>query len=300
VTILVGYPPEARGRGALELGAQLARTDGAPLVVCCVVPTQWETPSLARVDAEYAAHVRRVAERALEHAREELDHDAELVVRTGRSVARALLAEARRRDARMVVCGSSSHGPWGHVALGTLSDRLLHSSPLPVGIAPRGYRAGGGTVRRVTVALDGTPMSVDVLRSAARVTAQTGADLRAVAFAVRGRTMYPPEAGLHAEDLIVAAWREEASAQLAHAVAALEQDGLTPPSEVGIVDADDWEQALENAAWQPGDLLVLGWGRAGPVSKVFLGSTATRILRHTPVPAVVLPRVAAQRGAVGG
>jgi nucleotide-binding universal stress UspA family protein len=150
----------------------------------------------------------------LELAREELDHDAELVVRTGRSVAKTLLLEARRRDARMVVCGSSAQGTWGHVALGSITDRLLHSSRLPIGIAPRGYRAGGQRVRRATVALDGTPESIDVLEAAARVTSETGAERRAITFAVRGPTMYPPEVGLHAEDAIVAAWREQAGAQL--------------------------------------------------------------------------------------
>ena len=40
----------------------------------------------------------------------------------------------------------------------------------------------------------------------------------------------------------------------------------------------------------PGDLLVVGSSRHGPLARVFLGSTATKIVRASPVPVVVVPR----------
>ncbi|MEV0200442.1 universal stress protein [Nonomuraea sp. NPDC050691] len=36
--------------------------------------------------------------------------------------------------------------------------------------------------------------------------------------------------------------------------------------------------------------LLLGSGAAGPLAQVFLGSAASRILRHAPVPVMILPR----------
>jgi nucleotide-binding universal stress UspA family protein len=293
MSVLVGYSPEARGRGGLELAAMLSRSSGDRLVVCCVVPDRWETPSMARVDKEYADHLTGLARAALADAKEILGEDAgaEYVVRTGRSVPTVLINEAEARDARVLVLGSSSHGSWGHIALGSVTDRLLHSAQLPIAMAPRGFRAPtGSVVRRITVALNGDPSCESVLVAAARVAREVAADLRVVTFAVRGRTMYPPELGLRAEDLVMQAWREQAGAMQLKAVEALAgHDEVSEPTEVSIVDGRDWSQALERVDWDEGDVLVIGSSPQGLVARVFLGSTATRILRHSPVPVVLLP-----------
>lgn len=145
-------------------------------------------------------------------------------------------------------------------------------------------------VERVTVAVDGAASSTAVLVEAARVTQKIGARLRVVTFSVRGRTMYPPEVGLHAEDAVVAAWREQASGFLTQPLATLaEQPDVDVPEEARIVDGSDWSAALNNAGWSAGDLLVVGSSRVGAISRVFLGSTATHIVRHSPVPVLLLP-----------
>ena len=119
------------------------------------------------------------------------------------------------------------------------------------------------------------------------------ADLRVVTFAVRGRTMYPPELGLRAEDLVMKAWREQAGAMQQKAVEALARhEGVSEPTEVRIVDGRDWSEVLERVGWDEGDVLVIGSSPQGLVARVFLGSTATRILRHSPVPVVLLPGAA--------
>ena len=52
---LVGLTADRGGRDALALGRMLARTGDVTLTVCIVLPEEWGHPSLARVDAEYAA-----------------------------------------------------------------------------------------------------------------------------------------------------------------------------------------------------------------------------------------------------
>jgi len=37
-------------------------------------------------------------------------------------------------------------------------------------------------------------------------------------------------------------------------------------------------------------VLVVGSSSIGPIARVFLGSRATKIIRHSPVPVVVVPR----------
>jgi nucleotide-binding universal stress UspA family protein len=41
-------------------------------------------------------------------------------------------------------------------------------------------------------------------------------------------------------------------------------------------------------------VLVIGSSELGPAARVFLGSRATKIMRHSPVPVVVVPRQKAE------
>ncbi|HEX2704484.1 MAG TPA: universal stress protein [Candidatus Lustribacter sp.] len=166
----------------------------------------------------------------------------------------------------------------------------MHSSQVAVAVAPRGYRSGAGQrVERVTVAVDGTAATQLVVQRAASVAAQVGARLRLVTFAVRAGTMFPPEVGLHAEDKVVQVWREDADRIVHTALADLGQTLVGEP-EYGVADARTWAEALDEPGWVPGDVLVIGSSSSQSlVSRVFLGSTAARILRHSPVPVVVVP-----------
>ncbi|HCA52610.1 MAG TPA: universal stress protein, partial [Mycobacterium sp.] len=43
------------------------------------------------------------------------------------------------------------------------------------------------------------------------------------------------------------------------------------------------------AEWIDGEVLALGTSPRGEVARVFLGSRGAKILRHSPVPVLVLP-----------
>jgi nucleotide-binding universal stress UspA family protein len=57
---------------------------------------------------------------------------------------------------------------------------------------------------------------------------------------------------------------------------------------------EDWEDALEDVDWGPGDVLVVGSSPVGPVARVFLGSRSEKIVQHSPVPVVLVPRGVAE------
>ena len=63
-----------------------------------------------------------------------------------------------------------------------------------------------------------------------------------------------------------------------------------PDVEVVLGAGTEWREAVDDIAWEPGDLLVLGSGAAGPLARVFLGTAASKILRHAPVPVMIVPR----------
>ncbi|MHA6624866.1 universal stress protein [Pseudonocardia sichuanensis] len=297
MTILVGLPRDERAAAVVGLGVVLARSLDQPLVVCTVVPPPWP-PGVGRVDAEYQAHLDRAAHEAVERAEALVpaDRTAEFVVARARSTSAGLLDVAEEHAARLLVLGSSTAGVLGRVAFGSVAERLLHSSPVPVVLGPRGFRCRpGATVRRVTAAFGATEGADELVLAVAGVAARAQAALRIASFAVRPRTPLTAGIGSRAEDAVAQGWAADA-ARAQRAV--LEQVERLPrrPSEVeaAVGHGPDWAAALEDVGWDDGDLLAVGSSTAGPLERVFLGSRSSRIVRHSPVPVVVVPRGAAQ------
>lgn len=295
MTLLVGLTDDERCAAAVHLGARLARSGGEPLLLAAVVPSPWP-PGPGRVDAEFRRHLEVSAAAALERARALLPADvtARLLVHAARSAAAGLLELAEREGAGTVVLGSSTAGALGRVALGSVADRLLHSAPVPVALAPRGDAGGdGGRVRRVTAAYGATAGGEELVAAAAGLAARLGATLRVASFAVHGPTAVTAGAGFRAEDDVVAAWVEEVR-RAQRDVLSRVAGGAVPVEGIGSAQAvvgrgPDWARALADVPWDGGDVLVVGSSAAGPVARVFLGSRASKVVRHAPVPVVVLP-----------
>ena len=140
---------------------------------------------------------------------------------------------------------------------------------------------------RATCAFRGDAASRAVLARTAAICRDVGASLRVATFAVRGRTMYPPE--VLGEKQVMEAYVARTAADQEQAVAEL---GDLAPADVrtAVATGATWTEALEQLEWDRGDVLVVGSSVAGLVSRLFLGSNATRIVRHSPVPVVVVPR----------
>ena len=281
MTLVVGFAPDGRGRGVLHLAAMLARSGGEELVVCAVIPAPWP-PSPARVDAEYRAELERVAREALDRARERLPEDipARYVVHHARSAPAGLLEVADEHDASVIVTG----------AVGSTTGRLLYTSPRPVAIAPRGFRTRPDAgVTRVTAAFAGA--TDDLVVAAAAVAAWVGATLRIASFAVRSRPPYTSGVGRVADDEMLTDGVQQIDAAARTTLDAVGHLPAVPRELEAVVGyGESWEEALEDIEWQEGDVLVVGSSSAGPLARVFLGSRATKIVRHSPVPAVVVPR----------
>ena len=63
-----------------------------------------------------------------------------------------------------------------------------------------------------------------------------------------------------------------------------------PDVDVVIGTGTEWRHAVDDIAWEPGDMMLLGSGAAGPMAQVFLGTAASKIMRHAPVPVMIVPR----------
>lgn len=291
MTVLVALAPERPDTGVLPLGIAIARSLAEPLELLTVSPPPWGVPSMARVDAEFsewadhaAADAQAGALAVVAAAAPELPvqaHRAE-----GRSIAATLSDEADRLSATVLVIGSSGDVAHGRIGIGSTGDRLVHSATHLLAIAPLGYTGPRAGFTRLTCAVSGRGEDAGTVRRAVALAARAGVPLRVVTFAVRHDTMYPPEVGLDAEEEIVRAAHDQAEGAF---------DGLRRE---GVIDADvetvvavgrGWRGAVEDLAWDLDEVLLIGSRPQGRLSRVFLGSSATKIVRHATVPVMVLP-----------
>jgi nucleotide-binding universal stress UspA family protein len=295
VTIVVGLPRDERAAAAVHLGGMLARSFDDDLVVCTVVPPPWP-PGLGRVDAEYQEFLDHDAAEALDDARDLMSDDvrAEYVVVAARSTSAGLLEVAERHGASLLALGSSTAGALGRVAFGSVADRLLHSSPLPVALAPRGFRCRPvHRLTRLTAAFGASEGSDELVVAAAGVASRVGASLRVASFAVRARTPLTAGIGSRAEDSVMQVWSSDVAAAQHKVLDEVARLPHPPAAEAVIGHGRDWTAALEDIGWHDGDILAVGSSTTAPVARVFIGSRSSKIVRHSPVPVVVIPRGAA-------
>jgi nucleotide-binding universal stress UspA family protein len=294
MTTVIGLAPNERGAAAVHLGSMLARSVSDDVVVVTVVPTPWP-PSPYRIDAEYLAHQEKAAEEALAVARTQIGPDlsVELVTHSARSVSSGLLEVARDRAATVVALGSSSAGIFGLVSLGGVAERILHSADIPVTLAPRGFDTGTTNARisRITVAFGRADKDSDLLVTAASVAAGIGATLRVACFAVRPMAAAAGSLEPDAEDLVIGEWVTRLESDVRRALRARAGEGATPV-DVVVGEGRTWGDALNDVSWRSGEVLAVGTSSSA-VSRFFLGSHASKIVRNSPVPVFLWPRAVA-------
>lgn len=289
MSVLVGFQVGGAGADALRFAAELAAAARAPLQVM-TVELRARNAGGARETEAFTASTRDRFAAAEEAARRELadyaDLDLRVANRVSRSAGQALVDGVAEVDASLLVLGSAP-GARGRIRVGSVAQRIMHSSPVPVAIAPHGYRgAPRRTALRVTAAFDGTDENRHVVSGALRLAHRLGAATRIATFGVRGPTMYPPEVGLTAEDEVLDEWREQMTRRL-RSVSAESGPAGRVPAVIGT--GGDWDTALGGVEWRVGDLLAVGTTPQTGIARVFLGTRGTRILTHSPVPVVVLP-----------
>lgn len=289
--IIVGADASESTRDAVALGRNLCRATGAQLELVAI-----HRPHPAAMDvAAYETAIRA-------HEEEILDRASELVGGVGRierrieaaaSPARGLHELAEREDVDLIVVGSTHRGRAGRVLPGSVGARLLHGSPCPVAIAPRGYWGEVPRLQRIGAAYADSPEARSALRAAHALASEVGGLLRALtavdpvpypgAMTGFAYSTIGPEA-FDFEELERLAI-ETGETSLAEAVAALpggvaiEQSVLTGEPVASIVDAS-----------ADLDVLFLGSRGYGPLGSVLLGGFSRQIIENARCPVIVIPR----------
>ncbi|MDH6196943.1 nucleotide-binding universal stress UspA family protein [Mycobacterium frederiksbergense] len=284
--LVVGYLATPGGADALALAVRFARTLGAEVEICMVLPPDTMLPGVV----PKGGYQEVLAEQAQGWLRDALASVPDDVVAHphlsfDESFTDGLIREALRLEAAAIVVGGSGGGLVGSFSLGSVVNELLHSSPLPVAVAPRGTR--DSTVERVheiTCAIGHRKGSDLLLDTAVRASRAGGVPLRLVSLVA----LDPAFGSLRADDDAI---REHA---LSHASQTLEAAKNELPQDFpvtsAIVNGPSVEAAVVQLDWHDGDVIMVGSSRLSAPRRIFLGSTAAKMLRVLDVPMVVVPR----------
>lgn len=299
--VLTGYEPNKRGADALALALVVVRHTHGHLSVARIRPPAWPGPGAGKVDAEWDSYLDGQAHATLVGAADALEVigrpralEVRYLVGANRGSGRGLAHLVGRTKADLIVIGSAPGGPRHGVSLGSTADQLLHGSPVPVMVAPKGYsEVGLEHFDRITVAYLRRPSGDQAVAFAAQVAAARGVPLRLLSVAIgqpaRGRASALAEEQLrrlvdiYEGDLVLAAKTAQTDAALTASLVQTE-----------VARGPDAAKALATVDWTPGDLLVISASEAGPIRQVFMGDMSLKIMRAAPCPAVVLPRLTAR------
>ena len=286
--IIVGVDESQGSADAIALASRLAGMTGAKLMLVNVFPYDVH-PSRA-VSYEFETYMRQDSVDMLERLRKAHgDETVEIEAIPNPSSAHGLHALAEKLDAGLIVVGSTHTGRAGRVLPGSTAERLLHGSPCPVAVAPKGYAHEATTEPGIIgCGFDGSPAARQALETAHRIAAATGARLRVIRVSPPVVYDRPPVKGVpiggisYSNELC-----DQASEELDEAVASLKGE----PRGERFFAAGHPAEILAEASEEL-DLLVLGSRGYGPLHSVLVGGVAGRVVREAACPVIVLPRTA--------
>ena len=238
-----------RGRGGTRrpAGSDTGRRVGA----------QHRLAGTARVSAGgYDEVVAEQAQKWLSEAAVPEDVVARSHVGFAESFADGLIQEVARLEADAIVVGGSGGGLAGPYSLGSVVNELLHSSPVPVAVAPRGTRDSDvERVREVTCAIGERQGADLLLRTAVRFSKAAGTPLRLASLVA----LDPTFGSLRGDgDAVRERARAHAQQTMDTAKEAL-PEGI--PVTSTIVDGSTVEEAVGRLEWHDGDLIMVGSNR---------------------------------------
>lgn len=274
---VVAYTATDSGREAINLATALARRQGGSLDLVMVLPESSPySGAYPRPESGYDAILSDQIQEWLAEGLSLVPDDvtARAHVRRAESNAEGLIAAAEEFDAALIVIGAGRTSVFRRFSVGTVASGLLHASTVPVALAPRGYRRTE-PVTRITVGLGNRPGADDVLHVALDAARRRGLALRLLSLVTLDSS--DPDAVSRAET--------QMKERLAQA-----ETMLAGRVTAHVAQGRSIEDAIDALEWDDGEVMLIGSSRLAPHSRLFLGATASKVLRALPVPMVVVPR----------
>ena len=282
--LTVGYLATPTGDDGVALASALANTFGATVDVVLVV--REELPDGHPGRAEYQQLLIRKGEEWIAQATSALSAagvSANSNVLVGESYSESLIAFAEEKESDLIVIGGARDGIFGGHVIGSVAGALLHCSPIPVALAPRGYAEDPpAAITSVTAAVPTRAGDDNPLPFTLTLASAAGLPIRMVSL-VSAADHADADSRRELRQMQIAAAEEN----LAVAARALPD---APDIDSLVADGSTLEAALKKLNWNESDVLVVGSSRVAAPKRVFLGTTAARILAGTDAPVIVIPR----------
>lgn len=192
------------------------------------------------------------------------------------------------QDTDLIVMTTRGHGGGRRAMLGSVADRVVRSSPVPVLLVRGGHEpVPAGPVQRLVVPLDGSEVAERALEPAASLADTLGIPIVLVQALDIDRLPRPGRLG--AVDVARAqagaeSRRKAATDYLNERAQALRNRSIV--TSISVVDGPPVRELLDLV--QPGDLVVMTThGRSG-IGRWLMGSVADKMVQLAPVPVLIL------------
>lgn len=290
MAILAATDFSENGGRALRAAAAEARRTGDSLALIHCIDTyaeRWEYLR-SQLDEGFEEQLRHAALERLEEAfseavdRHEQPELSDRIVRKG-NAAEMIVETASEGDYDLVVVGATGGGPVSRLFLGSTAEEVVRASRIPVLTVPDD--GGLESVDHVLAPVDLTDCSRRSLSIAAERARIYGAELTILhvsALPSGALTLLEWEPSGEEFD----AHREFSSRQMEEFLDGVDLEGVEHETLLRFSAPD--RDIVDVAGEREADLIVMGThGRRG-VERFFLGSTASKVLRHLPCPAITV------------
>ena len=280
---VVGYNGDKRSKDALRLAAALAKAFRAELDIVCILRQDDPHSQVYPPVGDVSPMIRKQAAAWLQEAMELVPQGvvARSHLRTSRSVAAGLLDAVTEFSASLVVVGAASGTYTAKFSVGPVTDTLLHRAGVPVALAPRGYKGAEG-ISRLYAGIGTRPGAQRIMSEAQEAVSRSGLELSLLSFLPLDQVAGAPgEAIARVEESL-----EEAARRIS----------TDCPVSVKVAHGKNLKKAVSAMDWEPDSVLMVGSSRLAGDRQTFLGATTARILRHLPIPMIVLPLRASEEG----
>jgi nucleotide-binding universal stress UspA family protein len=275
--LLVPLDGTAQSAVALPLARTIARATGAAVILVQVVP-----PEMVGAGAAV-----RTARKTLPNVAYELgagDLRVAAVVREAAAPSEAILEVIRERSADLVIMVTHGRGGMARALHGSVAQRILAESPVPVLLLrPGGHRVT--RIQRLLVPVDGTPQAALALGLAVPLAKAMGAQITIL-------QVVPPRAQFAAleGEIMELVWDEDALTHAEHYVSGL----AAPLQRAGMmvegraVLGRPSETIVRTAAEVEADVIVMSTHARTGAARAVLGSTADEMVRHADRPVLLV------------
>lgn len=235
------------------------------------------------------------AEKWLDETRNRLEADGLRVtsaIATG-DPAEEIIRTARQKGCDLIAIGTRGRSAIGRGILGSTTDRVVHSSDVPMLIVRSGASTNAldrSMVRFpsvIIVGLDGSRLAEAILGPAGSLAAQVKADIRLVKAFPRSRNRLSGGAARGGAERTRHSLEAESQNYLEIQAAKLRQAGLSVSVEASSGPAES--VLLRISRRWPGSLLVVGTRGLSGLSRWVLGSVTDRTIRSASGPVLVIP-----------